>query len=902
MSIADLDPNYVLVVEYSKKNLSVLLAELGSKGISCECRPGHDDSNVYVFVRDDLGRALRVAERFDFVKHVTPLYGSKKRDQIREMGSDLIMKRSLIKDSDLVSLAQATGNPRVALYFAFAKTYTRFLMPLALFGLVLRLFNPNGTEFNTHYAIVVFLWAITFITLWKNKYEPHYTSEFGYLTLVPLEDSRVTFIKKLCFVPVALIFVVLLLVFQLLCFALEIFVTQLYKGPLASVVALLPTVLLSAYVPILTMIYNKCFVEKMTAWEGGVNPARSKLEKNFVFTFLTSYVPLLMTLFIYFPFGHLLNQYLPTLQSFASKVHVPIHSSEFKMNLSRYQTQFFYFTVTNQVVALAMDNILPIVMGKVMPMITGENKPDSSKSRITKLVSQEFPEEKKYLDEIRSYETGPWGEFNVDDNTRKLVLQFGFVVIFSSIWPLAPLVCICFNILFFKLDLWRALIKCAPLVDGKARRDVMKEDGYEEITMSPWNSILTFLTWFSTLVTPAMLLMYRNNDLPGVGYSSTTEKRSISTTWYQDYPFHYDLKSILLYSFTLEHVFFLIYRAISKILQAPLTKEAETVLPTEEQKEPEKLNLENVVNRTAQFMDKLSTTKPADAKSTEHDEKTTAMNEAPVTEPKTSAPEDVKTTGVDISRSENNSVKRRGPISPVPVPATTSRNPDPVSVVGVAPGPGVAAPRETGSLSVSKVIPNGTATKESSVSSLTSSSVAGATLPPTIPTSKNYDLRKSTPNIEAASVATISSVPRETAKPTAQPEEQKSASSPAIPATAPVVISTPVAPVDDAVPEKKEPIQNSKVPKLEVSLAADAKQFVSSKATEPEKQFVNENKVMATPQKQIVPENHSKHHRTSLKKDTESIDSTPATTSSASAKKKKKKGIMSPLGKLKKKF
>ena len=857
MSIFELDPNYVLVVEYSKENLSVLLAELGAKGLLCECRPGHDAKNVYVFVRDDLGNVLKVVERFKFVTKVSPLYTEGEREQMKRMAHELIRNRSLLTDNDLVQLAQVSGNPRVAMYFAFVKTYTRFLMPLAVFGLGLRLFNPSGMEFNAYYAVAVLIWAISFITLWKNKYEADYSSLFGYLSLIPLEDSRITFMKKLCFFPIALLFVTLLVGFQLLCFALEIFLTQIYEGPLASVISLLPTVLLSVYVPILTLVYNKIFVDKMTAWENGTNPERSKVEKNFVFAFLTSYVPLLITLFIYFPFGHLLNAYLPVIAKYSSLARIPVNTSAFKLNLARYQTQFFYFTVTNQVIALAMENVLPIVLGKIMPIVSGENKPNSDKSKVARLVAEQFPKEKAFLSNVRDYNTGPWGVFDVDDNMRKLVLQFGFVVLFSSIWPLAALICIIFNVVFIKLDLWRALVKSAPLVDTKARKDAVKEDGYEDIKMTPWNSIITFLTWFSSLVTPALLLMYKYTNLPGSDSPASIQKRSISSTWYQYYPFHYDFKTVTLATFFLEHVFMFVYWVVSKILQSPLTKKSKTFIPAEELKEPPKLNLEHIVNNTVQFMSTLSNADCVTANGS--NEKTTAIKEPTEQQPKTAVTNNAKSTGANITGEHDNKVKKRGPVSPVPLPVAQP-------------------PTQTEAPLPPKDVSN--KVKTSSSSSL-SSSVAGATLPPTIPTSKNFDLRNSTPNMEASSVATLSSVPRANMK--QEDLEQKIEANPSV--------------KNKALPANQQSVSN-KLPKVEINLAADAQQFVSSKAIEPEKQFVNENKIAATPQKQVTSEMPAKSNKTTLKKDTESIISNTG----ASSIKKKKKGIMSPLGKLKKKF
>lgn len=856
MNLKELDPNLLIVARYSKDNLSLLLAELGSKGLKCDCRPGRDLNTIYVFVSDDSFRVLKIVEKLDFVIKVRPLYKARQQREVDLLFSELVTKKLFLSDNDLVLLAHATENPMVAMYFALARSYTRALMPLAFLGVVLKLFYPLGSEFNVGYSLFVLLWGIFFATSWKYRLEPGYSKLWGYSNSVPGNDSRSTVLKKLLFVPITIIFMILLVAFQLFCFSLEIFLTQIYVGPLKAIVSLLPTILLSIYVPVLTAIHN-AFVSKMVKWEDGQNPSRSINEKNFVFSFLTSYMPLLITLFLYFPYGHLLNEQLPLIANYSSNLGIPVDCSTFKINIQRYRSQFFYFTVTNQVVGLFMDNVLPFVLDKIVGKITGEEKSTYAKLKVDKLMRARFPSDRDYLNKVQSFEKSSWGIFSADDNVRKIVLQFGFVVIFSTIWPLAPLIFIAFNIVIFKMDLWRALKKSAPIVSTAVKKDGFEGDGFASITLSPWTSILVFITWFSALITPSLLLMYRETYLPGIG-----QLMQKPTNWYEHYPFRREFGSIAVVMFLFEHIWVLIYLAVSKLQQSPSSVNLKGFIPAEELKEPPKLNLLNAAADAIQFMNDLNGTSISIA------ERQPLVDEIEDGEDK------VKATGMvvqseDVMSPVKRAMQTQALSSPSsPIIATKPRQPAPEDVD--------TPPRQENSASFSSI----------------SSAIAGATLPPTIPTSKNYDKRNSTPNIDSASIATLSSVPRISAK-SVDSELGKNQK----PSENEVKLVVPKSEHKVNIP--KSEVKSSLKVGAESINSIEGQQFVPVPSTNQEKdnQFINGSKISATPKKQSAVDTPAKSRRLSLKRDENSLHS-----NSTKSIKKKTKTLMSPLGKLKKKL
>ena len=110
----------------------------------------------------------------------------------------------------------------------------------------------------------------------------------------------------------------------------------------------------------------------------------------------------------------------------------------------------FYFIVTNQVIQLVLKYILPLGLRFVFNFI--ETKIQKKPQLQTK---DDNPDESIWLHNVRLSLKLP--EYNVDDDFRGLVLQFGYLIMFGPVWPLAPLVCIIFNLIFFKLDNFKLL-------------------------------------------------------------------------------------------------------------------------------------------------------------------------------------------------------------------------------------------------------------------------------------------------------------------------------------------------------------------------------------------------------------------------------------------------------------
>lgn len=769
-----LDPNYVITLDYSRDNLTQLITELSVKGLHVLTRPGYDDKTLYAYTRVEhrdfqtnvkthksvevselSGNELlyRLCEPLKFIRSITPIYGFETRKKLDSLSDKLISHSfKLPSDNDLVNLSHLTNNPREALYFAFFKTYIQWLWPIAAIGLFFRFCSSvtSSSEFNIPYSICLLLWSLLFTSTWVFKSESSFSSQFGkvhgYLNYTDKKLSSPTNVlyKKICFIPIAVLFAITLIMYQCFCFAVEIFMTQFYQGPLKPLLSMTPLVLLSVFVPLLTNFYNKMFVDRLIKWENGPDPIKSKVEKNFVLTFLTSYMPLFITLFFYLPMGYKLTPgWKDSIVNYCQLYHIPVASTDFVVDINRFRNQFFYFTVTNHVVLMSMEDIVPFLMDKITALMKNDETQMLKGKNLETVVKSNYPSEVKLWKKLNYFSRTSYGEFNIDDNYRKVIVQFGYVAIFSTIWPLAPFVCLCFNYVIFKADLWRALKKCKPssnLKDFEVAEDSLTA---VEASSDPWNSILESITWIGTIVSPSLIVMYRYSDIPGVGLESVVEKRDL---WYRNSPISVSWTTILIIAMICEHFGLLIYFYLNKLFNASTKKFTYGFVPAIEPQEPPKIDLSRMVKETVSIMSlvsgaeqpskTLSTSASANEKETSIGKSTsTFQNKSPEDHEEQPAKKG-KTQNTALESGPGSDALSKGaelPQSEILVTSEEKSQPANIEINGLKRKSSPSLPENlTGSpLESSKT----------TLSSERSLSVAGATLPETIPTSKNYHLR-----------------------------------------------------------------------------------------------------------------------------------------------------------------
>lgn len=143
------------------------------------------------------------------------------------------------------------------------------------------------------------------------------------------------------------------------------------------------------------------------------------IQKQFVLNFMTSYMPLLFTAFVYIPFGHILTPYLDFWRSTAETVSFsekPLATQEFRVNPARIGNQMFYFTVTAQIVNFATEVVVPYVKRKVFAKAKEYQSPGTTQAT-------DHPEEKAFLERVRN--ECELEVYDVSGDYREMIMQFG---------------------------------------------------------------------------------------------------------------------------------------------------------------------------------------------------------------------------------------------------------------------------------------------------------------------------------------------------------------------------------------------------------------------------------------------------------------------------------------------
>lgn len=254
---------------------------------------------------------------------------------------------------------------------------------------------------------------------------------------------------------------------------------------LSATQAFSPTILLAALVPSVLAVYHSS-ATKFTYWEN--HPTQSAHDasltiKTFSLSAIVAYLGLALSAFVYVPFGGEVMQWVQQEvfrgdlvfdKTFAangtdiasgplnekgtgSGVWVTdVSRARRKLNPSRLQDQMFAYTVTAQIINTVTEIGLPYVLrfvdsfrnvksrkghgsGGKMKRVVFED--DAAKQQRTSEkdavdTEKEGKEVREFLERVRSEVALP--PYNLFSDYSEMVTQFGYVVLWSTIWPLAP--------------------------------------------------------------------------------------------------------------------------------------------------------------------------------------------------------------------------------------------------------------------------------------------------------------------------------------------------------------------------------------------------------------------------------------------------------------------------------
>lgn len=387
-------------------------------------------------------------------------------------------------------------------------------------------------NFSPVYMIGVGMWSVIFVEYWKRQ-EQELSVRWAVKNVSSIEFRRREFVpekkvkdpltgeemayfpiktrlqRQLLQIPLAIVSAVVLGLIICTCYAIEIFISEIYSGPLKSVLVFTPTVLLVVSIPAVSN-YLTQYAERLTNYENYETQGahdKAMVSKVFVINFITSYLAMFLTSFVYVPFAAILVPYLDvfslTVRPFAEnekQLETPA-PYQFNINPQRLPGQMFYFAVTAQIISFATETVVPILTRK------GGDKIESMKSGFAKrsggshpsIAANDQPEEKDFLTRVREEASLP--EYDVTSDLREMCIQFGYLALFSVVWPLTPVSYLINNWVELRGDLFKLTVECR-------RPNPERAD-----SIGPWLSSLEFLAWLGSITSAALVHMFSDGGL-----------------------------------------------------------------------------------------------------------------------------------------------------------------------------------------------------------------------------------------------------------------------------------------------------------------------------------------------------------------------------------------------------
>ncbi|KAK5998633.1 hypothetical protein PT974_01014 [Cladobotryum mycophilum] len=416
-------------------------------------------------------------------------------------------KKYMLDQEDLDAIRDKFGE-NVAFYFAFLRDYFRFLVFPSAAGFAAWMLMG---QFSPLYAIASCLWSAVFFEYWKQK-EVDLAVSWGVRGVSNIQHPRPEFRWEFeaedaatgepVKIPFAFACVLVLGGVVVTCNSLEIFINEVYVGPGKQYLTFLPTVLLSVLTPAFsTLLMNAAkFLTDRENYETMDAYNAALVQKQFVLNFMTSYMALTFTAFVYIPFGHLLLPFLDFWKVTAQTVtlsEAPLTLQAFQSNPQRISNQMFYTTVTAQIINGLTEVVVPYLKHKA------STAAQEIQAKGTEQV-KDHPDEAEFLKRVR--DEAQLEIYDVTGDYREMVMQFGYLSLFSVSWPLTSLC--------FLINNWVELRSDALKIAISSRRPIP----WRADSIGPWLTAIGFLSWLGSVTSAAMVALCSDTASPITGW------------------------------------------------------------------------------------------------------------------------------------------------------------------------------------------------------------------------------------------------------------------------------------------------------------------------------------------------------------------------------------------------
>ncbi|KIK69989.1 hypothetical protein GYMLUDRAFT_53112 [Collybiopsis luxurians FD-317 M1] len=464
---------------------------------------------------------------------------------------------------------QAHFGDAFSLYFIFIQSYTRALAVPATVGVFAWFFRASYSPIYSLLTSVWAIGFVEWWRVEERRYALRFgirgaaKVEKTRVQHAHRENSAwMREIRILASVPIFLGFAVLLAILMTIIFFLEEFCEHFYTGPGQRYVTFAPTIVYAILVPHL-ISYFQSSAERIVAWENHPlvsNHTASITLKTFIFTALVAYLSLALTALVYVPFGDAMVIAAVKWLSRNSFTFGQFDLSTFmdgrtglRLDRSRLEEQMFAYTVTNQIIDSSTEIGWPYLMKIWESLVSLWTKSPPEKN------SQFFDDDTKFFDDVPTMESPPGSPTsptspilpntpkspfstafkqlrsfsttlisipsssesllsralhestlpstpsNLSTDYSEMVIQFGYIVLWSTIFPLAPLFALLNNVMEMRKDAWR--------ISMHERRPIPLR--IESI--GPWLDVLGFLGWGSAVVNIVLVGLFcpRSQQLDG---------------------------------------------------------------------------------------------------------------------------------------------------------------------------------------------------------------------------------------------------------------------------------------------------------------------------------------------------------------------------------------------------
>ncbi|CBQ69260.1 related to IST2-Plasma membrane protein that may be involved in osmotolerance [Sporisorium reilianum SRZ2] len=443
---------------------------------------------------------------------------------------------------DLDSIREHFGED-VALYFGFLNFYFQALAPAAVLGLSFWLL---GRPYSPIYSLGLVTWSCLFVELWRMK-ERKLAVRWGTLGVSEVDRRRHDFVPRatridpateepeevfewwrrelrvILSLPTVAFFASVLAATMTLMFVVEIFITQLYHGPLKQAVPFIPTALLVVAVPQIMAAWQATAVA-VTKWENHYSAKSydySLTLKRFAMQAITAYGALTLSAYVYIPFGELIMEtmvergyFKDSIQDAIQQGHIGPKGIDFHINPDRMHTQLFAVSVTSQFVNAFTELALPVLTRKVgewreqrteatqhsaTPQRQGSSDSAASSVSSSGAATPSSDEtERRFVSRVRKELQLP--AYDLFGDYAEMATQFGYITLWSVVWPLSPVMGFVNNFFELRSDAAKISVNTRRPVPVRAE------------TIGAWLETFGFIAWLGALNNAALVYLFQQSE------------------------------------------------------------------------------------------------------------------------------------------------------------------------------------------------------------------------------------------------------------------------------------------------------------------------------------------------------------------------------------------------------